>query len=85
MDSDYKQLFERSVTVQEGTLQVLKNLEENSKKFNDSFILHQKDSEEVKRLVEQSHRLLLKYLRWAIIALIVLLGGREIVSFTMGI
>ena len=88
MDNDYKQLFQKSVEVQQGLLTVVKSLEKNSKEMNDNFVLHQQDvrklatiAEQTNKKVAETHDKLLKYLVWAILALIVVLGGKEVISF----
>lgn len=84
----YERLLEQSVRATEqqtqvsvGLLKVAENLENNMKQLNDNFILHQKNDEDVRNEINLIKLLLLKYLKWAIITLILAVGGTSIVKF----
>lgn len=87
-DDKYEILLERSVRATEqqaqistGLLEVSKDLRNNMKQLNDNFVLHQKNDEEVQKELGYIKLLLLKYLKWAIITLILAVGGTSIVKF----
>jgi tRNA 2-selenouridine synthase SelU len=87
MESKYENLLERTVVTQEGMLLVQRDLAKNMEKLNDNFVLHTKKMEDIECVViksqdtiQQAHALVAQYLKWAILAIIVLLGGQKLIS-----
>lgn len=87
MVNKYENLLERTVVTQEGMLLVQKDLAKNMEKLNDNFVLHAKKVEDIECVVsksqdtiQQAHTLLVQYLKWSILAIIVLLGGQKLIS-----
>ena len=80
MSEKYEQLLERSVVVQEGIQTTLKTLNENTKTLNDQFVLHCASVNDISKEVKVIRSELLKYLKWAVVALILVLGGKEVID-----
>ena len=87
MSNKYEQLLERSVIAQEKTnsisdslLEVSKNLNDNIKDLNDKFILHCANADMLTTEMKGIRAELLKYLKWAIVALVITLGGQKMVE-----
>ena len=88
--SKYENLLERSIAAQEnnayvykGLLEVSKDLKANLAKMNDQFILHCTTNEEVHKEVKIIRKELLNYLKWVIVILIAVLGGKQIISLVI--
>ena len=86
-DEKYEQLLERSVIAQEknnnfseALIEVSKNLENNVRELNDKFVLHCTNADNITTEVKAIRTELLKYLKWAILALVIVLGGQRIVE-----
>ena len=84
---EYKDLFRQSVESQAKIASALEILKDTSKIMNDNLASHNKTIEEIYRLAcangeisKQNNKLLLKYLKWAIVGLIALLGGAEVLK-----
>jgi NurA-like 5'-3' nuclease len=84
---EYKQLLERSVIAQERSttvsnslLEVSKSLDNNIKELNDKFVLHCTNSDTIASEIKAIRSELLKYLKWAIVALVLVLGGQKAVE-----
>lgn len=71
---EYKHLLKQTVQVQVGIQETLKALNENIKSLNDKFILHTACTDEISKEVKAIRTELLKFLKWAIFVLVVVLG-----------
>jgi hypothetical protein len=80
MDSNYEKLLERSVATQEGINDSLRQLKENTKALNDSFVLHCAGQDDIQKEVKIIRLELLKWLKWSIVILISVLGGKQIIT-----
>ena len=87
MENGVEELIRSQIKCQEQSMAVVQSLKEhteklndNIEKLNDQFILHQnlseKDSEEIKAI----KLILLGYLKWAVIALVVAVGGAAVID-----
>lgn len=94
MDKDYKNLLERTIRVQESNtqvsnalLQVSKDLKDNMKSINDTFVLHNRDHVGIKNDLEVIKATLFKYLKWSIVLLLLAVGGASLfkVATDMGL
>lgn len=90
MADKYDSLLERSIRAQEQSvnisqslLEVSKRMEENIKSLNDNFVLHNQKTEEVCKDVTDIKTTLLKWLRIAVIALVIAVGGVSIIKFIL--
>jgi len=75
---DYKNLLERSIrcqetnkTVAEGLLKVAGEIREITNKLNDSFILHNRDTVDIKET-------LMKWLKWTSVIAFIAVGGSTV-------
>jgi len=87
MNQKYENLLERSVIAQErsneksdGMLKVSECLKDNLVKINDTFALHTTSNIDIKKEIKLIREELLKYLKWSIVALIIALGGQQIIK-----
>lgn len=85
MDQEYKELLTRSIMAQETTAVAIDILKETSKAMNDNLVSHNKSITEIcslanagNKMSEANNIILLKYLKWSVVALIILLGGSKI-------
>ena len=81
MQDKYEQLLERSVIAQEksanvedGIREAVKQLTENTKQLNDSFVLHCSKQDEIGKGIKEIKDDLLKWLKWGVVFLITLLS-----------
>ena len=72
--------MERSVKVQEGLLSATNQIKDNMKELNDKFALHCQELGATNGDIRAIKQELLKYLKWAILALLILLGGQKVVE-----
>ena len=79
---DIKQTHEywvqKSVEINTGLLDVSRRMETNIQKLNDEFVLHNKDMKDVKQE-------LMKWIKYLALALVVTLGGTQVVKILMSI
>lgn len=80
MSDKFEQLLERSVRTQEGINDSLKQLKDNTKSLNDNFVLHCSTQDDIKKEVTVIRVELLKWLKWVVIILISVLGGKQIIN-----
>lgn len=87
MEDKYEKLLERSVTAQETSNQVVRELgkvagriEQSTTKLNDGFILHQQEMKTVSKDVSETRQELIKWIKWLTIALLLAVGGSAIVD-----
>ena len=87
MNNDYKELLTRSIQAAEITALATKGLDETSQKINDSLLSHNKTMAEIYQLSCQgndiskaNNTLLVKYLKYAIVFLVLLLGGGRVLA-----
>ena len=92
MDKEYRELLIRSIQANEVTANAVKILSETSKTMNDNLLTHNKSVEQLytlacegNKISEANNMLLMKYLRWSIIALFVFLGGAKILAEAKGL
>ena len=87
MDNEYKELLTRSVRTEESLVSALESLKETSKSINDNLASHNVSLSEICTLAHEGNKLseanniiLMKYLKWAILALITVLAGTKLMS-----
>jgi hypothetical protein len=92
MEQEYKDLLTRSIQAMEVTANAVEVLKETSKSMNDNLITHNKGIADLYKLACEGNEvsrannvLLMKYLRWSIIALFVFLGGAKILAEAKGL
>ena len=83
----YENLIERNIVASTSLQTAVGSLVDNTKVMNDNFVLHQKTIEEI---VKEMHLLsseqtlmrndLLKWIKYLVASLIVVLGGKEVIS-----
>jgi hypothetical protein len=85
MDKIYEELLTRSIIATETTANALRILSETSKTMNDNLISHNSTMKDIYRLgcegneiSRQNNKLLLTYLKWAIVTVVVILGGAKV-------
>lgn len=90
MSDNFDTLLEQSVRAQEKStaisqalLEVSKRMEENVKSLNDNFVLHSLEAKNIGKDIVDIKTTLLKYLRSAIIALLIAVGGTTIVKLLL--
>lgn len=83
----YIQLLERSVRCQEESnvvskslLKVAEGLKDNTKKLNDTFILHNRDTDDIKNALGDIKGTLLKWIKWLGVALFIAIGGATVIK-----
>jgi len=88
MREKYEILLERSVRSQEcandvstSLLEVAKNLEANTKKLNDEFVLHNAHSIAIKEEMYQIRGELMRWVKWLAITLFLAVGGTTVLNF----
>lgn len=80
MPENYEKLLERTITVQEGVALNLDALTANTKEMNDKFVTHNETTNDVRKELIVLKELITKYLKWAILAIIMILGGEQVVQ-----
>ena len=87
MDNDYKELLIRSIQAAETTAMATKGLNETSQKINDTLLSHNRTMAEIYQVSCQgndiskaNNTLLVKYLKYAIVFLVLLLGGGRLLA-----
>ena len=87
MDKEYKELLIRSIKATEITANAVDALKDASKTINDNLVSHNQTMANIYKLAcegnkisEANNKILLRYLRWAVIALVVALGGAKILA-----
>lgn len=87
MDNEYKDLLTRSIRSEEALTSAVESLKETSKSINDNLASHNasigelcKIAHEGNKLSEANNIILMKYLKWAILALITVLSGQKLVN-----
>jgi hypothetical protein len=85
MDKEYKDLLVRSIEATETSTQALKILADTSKVMNDTLLSHNNKfielcamSKEGNEISRANNVILIKYLKWAVAALVVTLGGAKV-------
>lgn len=88
MEQEYKELLEKSIVawdnarvLSEKMLECNQTLSNSVRILNDSFVLHNRDQQDVKKVVEDVKTILIRYLKWAIIVLIAAVGGTQLIQF----
>jgi hypothetical protein len=84
-NKEYRELLERSIVATETSANAIKILSDNSKALNDNLASHNATMKDIYTLAlegnaisTQNNKLLLKYLKWAIIMLVIVLGGSKL-------
>jgi hypothetical protein len=75
--------LEKNTEVSTALLEVSRGMQENLKSLNDSFVLHNQKSDNMCQEVSDIKNTLIKWLRTAIIALIIAVGGASIIKFIL--
>ena len=85
MDKEYRQLLERSIKSTEMNANAINILAETSKRMNDTLTSHNVNFLEMCGKVKEGNDIskannviLIKYLKWAIILLVIALGGAKL-------
>jgi hypothetical protein len=87
MDNEYKELLVRSIQSQEAMQKAVETLTTTSRTINDNLASHNNSIAELCKLAQEGNKLseannilLIKYLKWAIFALVVTLGGAKLIN-----